>query len=59
MNQEQAIQFLPFIIQTDRRLHLHSLDLVDGIFKHTNKCPRCCALYLLGYEKELNIEETK
>lgn len=55
LTQEEAIQFLPMVMMTEVRLQVHTLEEVDGVGKHTNSCPRCCALHLLGVEQELEF----
>ena len=57
MTLEQAIQFLPIIMQQDIRLQVHTFSLEDNEFRHTHKCARCCALKLMGYENDLILYE--
>lgn len=58
MEQKEFIrQMLPLLINQDFRLQIHSFYEVDGIFNHTNKCPRCCAFYILGLEQEMMFSE--
>lgn len=59
MNNKEYYQNLVWVLlSTDVRLQFHSLDdEVDGIFNHTNKCPRCCAFYILGLEQEMVFSE--
>ena len=52
---EFIIKMLPIVLQLDRRLQVHSFEMVDKVFTHTNKCPRCAALFILGIESDLKL----
>ena len=57
--EEFMIKMLPVVLQLDRRLHVHSFFKVEDIWKHTNKCPKCCALAILGLESDLELSPDK
>lgn len=43
-------QLLAIVFRTDKRLQSHTFNLVDGVFKHTNLCPRCNVIRILNEE---------
>lgn len=55
MTKEQALQLLWAQLQMDKRLMVHSLYEAGGVFKHTKSCERCCALYILGMDNEVDL----
>lgn len=58
MTQQEALKLLPLVLQMDIRLQVHSFEDVNGVYKHTKKCPRCCAFHLLSFplDKEIQID---
>ena len=57
--EEFMIKMLPLVMALDRRLQVHSFFEVDGIWQHTNKCPRCAAMFILGIESDLKLSTGK
>lgn len=53
MTKEQAIINLITVMNFDKRVQFHTLQEVEhNTWKHTNSCPRCCGLYVLGIESD-------
>jgi hypothetical protein len=53
MTEQEAITNLIVVMNFDKRLQVHTLKEVEpNVFKHTNNCPRCCGLYVLGIESD-------
>lgn len=54
MTEEEAKNGLFILLNTDIRLQVHSwCETKKDVFKHTKSCPRCCAMYVLGYPQEM------
>ena len=53
MNRQEAVINLIMVMNFDKRVQVHTLKEVDpDIWKHTNSCPRCCGLFVLGIESD-------
>ena len=53
MTKEEAIINLIMVMNFDKRLQVHTLSEVEtNVWEHTNSCPRCCGLYVLGIETD-------
>ena len=52
---EFIIKMLPLVLKLDKRLQVHTFNLVGEEFRHTNSCARCYALQILGIEPDMEL----
>lgn len=48
MDREYFKQLLRILLQSDRRVQCHSFHLFEGVFQHTDRCPRCQAINIIN-----------
>lgn len=57
MTEQEAIINLIILMNSDRRVQVHTYSEVDGVWEHLNKkCPMCCAIYVLELSTDRGLQ---